>query len=463
MSHSVLLVDDEKAFRSIAAAALREEGYEVTVAATKDEAEQAWTREPPELVVLDRKLPDGDGLDLLARFREDMDERNLDTAFIMVTAYADVEHAVEALKRGADDYLTKPVQLPDLLIKLRKAVERSVLQRRVRAFRRGEPDAIDMLERTRSPRMKRVLEMARRVAESPNTSVLIRGESGAGKDLVARYIHALTPARSEAAFVELNCAALTEQLAESELFGHERGAFTDAKQAKRGLLELAHEGTLFLDEVGDLGPGIQAKLLRVLETMRFRRLGGTRDHTVDVRFVSATNRDLESAVEHGELRLDLYHRLNVFHIELPALRERPEDILPLAEGFMQSTAGRLGRPLRRISEEAARALVEYPFPGNVRELKNVIERAVILETKEALTPEALVLRPVFERHAESPATPPFFAVHLNEQGAPPTLREVERAYLSRVLEHTGRNKTRTAKLLGLTFPTVSKKMGEFGL
>lgn len=463
MGHSVLLVDDEKAFRSIAAAALREEGYEVSVAATGEEAERLWQRDPADLVILDRKLPDGDGLDLLARFRADVMERNLDAAFIMVTAYADVDHAVEALKRGADDYLSKPVQLPDLLIKLRKAVERSVLQRRVRALRRGEPDAVSMLELTRSPRMKRVLEMARRVAASPNTSVLIHGESGSGKDLVARYIHALTPTRSEAAFVELNCAALTEQLAESELFGHERGAFTDAKQAKRGLLELAHEGTLFLDEMGDLGPGIQAKLLRVIETMRFRRLGGTRDHTVDVRIVSATNRDLARAVEEGAFRLDLYHRLNVFQVELPPLRDRSEDILPLAEEFMHSTARRLGRHLERISDEAGRALADYPFPGNVRELKNLIERAVILETSDVLTPEALVLRPVFERPADAKRGRPFFEVHLDDRGEPPTLRDVERAYLEQVLEHTGRNKTKTAKLLGITFPTVSKKIGDFGL
>jgi two-component system, NtrC family, response regulator AtoC len=459
MTHSVLLIDDERAFRSITASALEGEGYEVHQAATAAEGEATWRRNPADFVIIDRRLPDGDGLRLLERLRSDAEERNIDAAFLMVTAYADVDHAVEALKRGADDYLTKPIQLADIFIKLRKATERRTLQRRVRALRRGEPDVVSMLRATRNPGMQRTLEMAESVATSPSTAVLIHGESGSGKDLLARYIHAHTPSRAESAFVELNCAALSEQLAESELFGHERGAFTDAHTAKRGLLELADEGTLFLDEVGDLGPGIQAKLLRVIETMRFRRVGGTRDHAVDVRIVSATNRDLAQAVEQGGFRLDLYHRLNVFHIEVPPLRERPEDVPVLARGFLEATARRLGRPVRELSPETERALVQYPFPGNIRELKNVIERAVILERGRVLTPDALVLRPVYEGGASRGGSS-FFTAELESDGSPPPLRDVERAYVERVLAHAGNNKTRAAKLLGVTFPTVAKKLGD---
>jgi two-component system, NtrC family, response regulator AtoC len=458
MTHSVLLIDDERAFRSITAAALEGEGYEVHAAATAAEGEALWRRSPADFVIVDRRLPDGDGLALLETLRSDARDRNIDATFLMVTAYADVENAVEALKRGADDYLTKPVQLADIFIKLRKAIERTTLERRVRAFRRGEPDAVAMLRSTRNAKMRRVLEMAERVAESPTTAVLLQGESGTGKDLLARYIHAHTRARCEAALVELNCAALTEQLAESELFGHERGAFTDAKSAKQGLLELADEGTLFLDEVGDLGPGIQAKVLRVIETMRFRRVGGTRDRTVDVRIVSATHRDLAAAVEGGQFRLDLYHRLNVFHIAVPPLRERPEDVPVLARQFLHTTARRLGRPVRELSAEAEAALQQYAFPGNIRELKNVIERAVILERDEVLTPDSLVLRPVYGR-PEGRAEAAFFEVALRD-GEPPPLREVEHEYVERVLEHAGRNKTRASKILGITFPTLSKKLGD---
>ena len=459
MTVSVLLIDDEKSFRVLTGNALQREGYEVRVAGTGKEARTLWHAAPSDLVVVDRNLPDGDGIDLLSELRRDAEERNLDAGFLMVTAYAEVDHAVEALKRGADDYVTKPVQLPDLLVKLRKAIERRSLERRVRALRRNEPDVCAILRRTRSAAMARVLEMAERVAESTDTPVLIHGESGSGKDMVARFIHALTPGRSEAAFVELNCAALTEQLAESELFGHERGAFTDAKSAKRGLLELADEGTLFLDEVGDLGIGIQAKLLRVLETLRFRRVGGTQDRHVDVRLLSATNRDLGRAVDEGAFRLDLYHRLDVFHIEVPALRERPEDILELASQFVADTARRLRRPIREISPEAQRALRAYSFPGNVRELRNVIERAVILERDDVLTTDALVLGSA----TPSKGSDAFFAVSLDDAGEPPTLKDLERAYVEQILHFTDWNKTQAARILGVTFPTISKKINDYGL
>lgn len=461
MTPSVLLVDDEKSFRLILESALASEGYSVRTAADVRTGRAAWRQAAADLVILDRNLPDGDGVALLEELRADASERNLDTTFLVVTAYADVDNAVLALKRGADDYVTKPVQLPDLLVKLRKGLERRALERQVQALRRGAPDVATILQRSRSPKMQRVLEMAARVAESPDTPVLVQGESGSGKDLVARFIHERTPQRAQSAFVELNCAAISEQLAESELFGHERGAFTDAKVAKRGLLELADGGTIFLDEVADLGPSVQGKLLRVIETMRFRRVGGTQDRGVNVRVVSATHHDLSAAVERKLFRLDLYHRLDVFHLMVPPLRERREDVIEIATQFMRETARRLGRPVDSISREASEALLAYDFPGNVRELRNVIERAVILETSRELTSRAVVLgRPLSTTEATEPG---FMQVQLGPDGEPPSLRDVEREFVAKVLEHTGWNKTRAARLLGITFPTIQKKIQDYGI
>lgn len=458
VSPSVLIVDDEKSFRVVLQAALVNEGYDVRAAASASEARAEWRRSPPDLIILDRNLPDADGVELLQEIRQDAEERNVDVVVLVVTAYADVENAVMALKRGADDYVTKPAQLSDLVVKLEKALERRRLQRRVRALRHKEEDVVTLLRASKSPPMHRVLDMAEKVAASPDTPVLLQGESGAGKDMVARFIHALTPGRSESALVELNCAAIAEDLAESELFGHERGAFTDAKTAKRGVLELSHESTLFLDEIGDLGAKVQAKLLRVLETMRFRRVGGTRDLHVDVRILSATNRDLARDVEAGRFRLDLFHRLDVFHLTVPALRERSEDIVPLAEHFMWRIARRLGKPLDGLASDAQESLRAYAFPGNVRELRNLIERAVILESGPALSARSLVLGP-----ASRGAVSAFFSIEPDADGAPPTLREVEREYLARVLDYAQGNKTRAARVLGITFPTINKKIADYGI
>ncbi len=461
MTPSVLLIDDEKSFRLILESALEREGYAVRTAPDIKRARELWTEQGTDLVIVDRNLPDGDGVDLLSEMKQDAALRNLDTTFLVVTAYADIDNAVLALKRGADDYVTKPVQLPDLLVKLRKGLERRALERRVQALRRGEPDVAAILRRTRNPKMQRALEMAERVAESPDTPVLIQGESGSGKDMVARFIHALTPGRADYAMVELNCAAISEQLAESELFGHERGAFTDAKAAKRGLLELADGGTVFLDEIADLGLGVQGKLLRVFETLRFRRVGGTQDREVNVRVLSATHRDLEAAVAERAFRLDLFHRLDVFHLIVPPLRERPEDILDLTEHFMMATARRLGRPIDGIAPEAARALQAYPFPGNVRELRNVVERGVILETGRELTLRSIILGRGMPPVGDD--TVPLLRILPRDDGEFPTLREVERDYVVRVLEHTSWNKTKAAKILGITFPTIQKKVQDYGL
>lgn len=457
MKASVLLIDDEKSFRVIVEAALREEGYDVRTAANATLGMESWRKSPTDLVILDRNLPDADGVDVLAKLVEESNERGTESVFLMVTAYAEVDNAVDALRRGADDYITKPVQLPDLVIKLQKALERRRLERRVRALRSREADVVPLLEQSKSPAMQKVLDMARKVAASRDTSVLLQGETGSGKDMLARYIHARTERRSEAALIELNCAAIADSLAESELFGHERGAFTDAKAAKAGLLELADEGTLFLDEIGDLGSAIQAKLLRVLETMRFRRVGGTRDLHVDVRFISATNRDLALDVEEGRFRLDLFHRIDVFHIVVPPLRERPEDIVALSEFFMRATASRLGRKMDGIDGAAIDALRSYPFPGNVRELRNVIERALILESGTTLTASSLVLNTARSAPSTNDA---FFTVRLPQGAPPPTLREIDILYTEHILGKADGNKTQAARILGISFPTIAKKVGE---
>jgi two-component system, NtrC family, response regulator AtoC len=301
--------------------------------------------------------------------------------------------------------------------------------------------------------MRQVVALADKVTASPDTTVLIEGESGTGKELVARRIHLRTPGRCEAPFVELNCAAIPEALLESELLGHEQGAFTDAKRPKPGLLEEAEGGTLFLDEIGDMPLATQAKLLKVLETQRFRRLGGTRDLDADVRFVAATHRDLAAAVKSGAFRLDLFHRLDVFRLRIPPLRERPDDVLPLARFFLAQYAARAGKAIEGLSAETERRLLAYPFPGNVRELRNVVERAVILEAGRELSPEAVLLRPVEEAAGRSEAG----------EAPPPTLEDVERAYLVSLLARARGNRSQVARWMGVSYPTVQKKIADYGI
>jgi two-component system response regulator AtoC len=460
MSSTVLIVDDEKSFRVIAEEALLGEGYEVRTAESGTAGARAWREDPADVVILDRNLPDVDGVDLLATLSNEAQERGTDTLFLVATAYADVENAVQALRQGAEDYLTKPIQLSELLVKIRKALEARRLRNRVRALRRDRGAPIDALLTSQSAAMREVLERGHKVSQSPSTSVLLQGESGTGKEVIARLIHDETPARRDEAFVTLNCAAIAEGLLESELFGHERGAFTDAKSGKRGLLELAAGGTLFLDEIGELGLAMQTKLLRALETTAFRRVGGTRDLSVDVRIIAATNRNLEQEVAAGRFRLDLFHRLDVFHLTVPPLRQRREDIPQLAHWLLERIAHRLARVPPSLSPEAERVLVAYDYPGNVRELRNVLERALILESGPQITPASLVLGRIVR--APLGDAPAFFTAQLQE-GRPPTLAEMEKLYVERLLEHAGGNRTQVARLLDVSYPTVAKKIADYGI
>ncbi|HXN55738.1 MAG TPA: sigma-54 dependent transcriptional regulator [Myxococcales bacterium] len=465
MSFSVLIVDDEKSFRVIAEAALAREGYAVRTADCAAAGARAWRQDPADVVLLDRNLPDADGVELLATLSHEAQERGVDTIFLVCTAYADVENAVQALRQGADDYLTKPIQLSEMVVKIRKALEARRLRNRVRALRHEGPSPMDALLASASPAMREAVDRARKVAKSPSTSVLLQGESGTGKEVVARLIHEETPGRKDEALVALNCAAIAEGLLESELFGHERGAFTDAKAGKPGLLELAAGGTLFLDEIGELPPSLQTKLLRALETTTFRRVGGTRDLVADVRIIAATNRNLEEEVAAGRFRLDLFHRLDVFRLTLPPLRERREDIPALSRWLLDRIAQRLVRPSPQLSPEALQVLQRYDYPGNVRELRNVLERALILESGPQITPASLVLGKLARAPAEAGASAEaaFFSVGLREDGRPPTLSQLERLYVEKLLAHAEGNRAQVARLLDVSYPTVAKKIADYGI
>ena len=461
MGSSVLVIDDERSFRVVAEAALGREGYSVRTADSGAAGARAWRDEPADVVLLDRNLPDVDGVELLATLSAEARERGADTLFLVATAYADVENAVEALRRGAEDYLTKPIQLSELVVKIRKALEARRLRNRVRAFQRQTQHPLKALLSTQSAGMREVLDLARKVAQSTSTSVLLQGESGTGKEVLAHLIHDETPGRREEPMVALNCTAIAEGLLESELFGHERGAFTDAKVAKPGLLELAMGGTLFLDEIGEMGASLQTKLLRALETTTFRRVGGTRDLATDVRIIAATNRNLEADVAAGRFRLDLFHRLDVFHLTLPPLRERREDIPSLARWILENIAQRLGRVPPTLSPAAESVLVGYDYPGNIRELRNVVERALILESGPEITPASLVLGK--RTRPSSPEAPSFFVAPLGEGGRPLSLSELEKLYIERLLALTHGNRAEVARLLKVSYPTVTKKIADYGI
>ncbi len=463
MKPTVLVIDDEKTFRIVAEEALSAEGFVVATASSGQAGLLAWQRDPCDLVILDRHLPDTDGIAVLEVMTREARERSLDTLVVIATAYADVASAVQALKLGAFDYLSKPLQLPEFVVTVRKAIEAQRLRAQVRQLAGRAQAAMGDFIAGASAAMRKVIDMVDKVAEAPDTTVLIQGESGTGKELIADLIARRTVGRKDGPFVEINCASVPESLLESELFGHERGAFTDAKTQKRGLFEEADGGTLLLDEVGEMPVAIQAKLLKVLEEMTFRRLGGTRDLSINVRVVAATNKELADEVEKGAFRLDLYHRLDVFHIRVPPLRERPEDILPLATHFLARFATRMRKPAVRFAPETERLLLAYDYPGNVRELRNVIERAVILSTREVIGDDCIILSGP-SRTGVATATPPsFFSIDADAAGKPPDLEALERAYIARLLAFAGGNRTAVARLLGVSYPTIAKKIADYGL
>ncbi|HVZ74799.1 MAG TPA: sigma-54 dependent transcriptional regulator [Polyangia bacterium] len=466
MKPTVLVVDDEKTFRIVAEEALSSEGFAVTTAASGHAGLAAWQREPADLVILDRHLPDTDGIAILEAIVKEAAERGVDTLVVIATAYADVASAVQSVKLGAFDYLSKPLQLPELVVTVRKALEAKRLRAQVRQLTgqlagRAAASLGEFIVGA-SPAMRAVVDMVDKVAEATETTVLVQGESGTGKEHIADLIHRRTPGRKDGPFVEINCASVPENLLENELFGHERGAFTDAKGSKRGLFEEADGGTLFLDEVGEMPMGTQSKLLKVLEEMTFRRVGGTRDLSVSVRVVAATNKDLAVEVERGGFRLDLYHRLDVFHIRVPPLRDRREDVLPLARAFLARFAARQRKAAAAFAPETEKVLLGYDYPGNVRELRNLVERAVILSTGAVIDPSCIVISGPARPGAAAGEGRAFFSAELRD-GRPPSLEQLERDYIARLLELAGGNKTQVARMLGVSYPTVAKKITDYGL
>jgi DNA-binding NtrC family response regulator len=447
MAHAtVLIVDDEELVRWSLRERLARDGHAVIEADTAAGAlAQAGSSD---LVLLDYRLPDGDGLSVLRGIKE----QQPDVPVILMTAFSTVENAVDAMKLGAYHYVNKPFNLDDVSLVVGQALETSRLRREVRAFRASQSrefsfDAIV----GRAPSMHAVRALLARVASSPASTVLLTGETGTGKDLAARAIHYHSD-RAARPFVNITCSALPEQLLESELFGHERGAFTDARQQKRGLFETADGGTVFLDEIGEMTPGLQAKLLRFLEDRTFKRVGGLADIRVDVRVIAATNRNLEDEVRAGRFREDLFYRLQVMPVTLPPLRARPGDVALLAECYIERYNREFRKRVRGLSPEALRQLEHYGWPGNVRELRNAIERAMLLTDDSVLGAEHFG---TLSRGLQA------VAFQLPPDGV--NLDEVERQLLTQALERTGGNRTRAGALLGINRDQVRYRIEKFGL
>jgi len=447
----VLVIDDERLVRWSLEQKLSREGYDVQSAPTGEEGLNLLREDGHELVLLDLRLPGMDGVQTL----QEIKKLEREIAVVMLTADTGISRAVECVRLGAHNYLCKPFDFDEVRIALEKACEDLKLRREVSRLRRRQQREFGVENLVGpSAAMRAMRELIGKIAASDATTVLIEGENGTGKELAARAIH-FGSARAEQPFLDLNCSAVPETLFESELFGHERGAFTDAKAMKKGLFEMADGGTLLLDEIGDLKPTMQVKLLRVLETRKFRRVGGTQDITVDIRVIALTNKDLVAAVQRGEFRQDLYYRLKVIAVKMPPLRERAEDIAPLAEHFLEHFAEEFKKPQKKLSPEAQQAFQRYSWPGNARELRNAIERLVILEADPVVSVDHLPL----EIRAGVPITGPS-VVTLPPVGI--ALETVERDLVRQAMERTGGNQTRAAELLGIERDALRRRLIKFG-
>lgn len=449
MPISTLIIEDESNLAQAIARFLSRRGFDPAIAASVEEGWKLFQEVAPHITVVDQKLPDGNGLNLLQRIRQS----DPDAVVLLITAYGNVTDAVEAMKHGAFDYIQKPLDMEQLLALLTRAAERIRLRQEVTYYR--ERDTSQFLGN--SPPIRKVIEEIEKLVETAERdlpTVLLTGETGTGKGMIARLLHRKS-ARSEGPFLEINCTALPASLVESELFGFDRGAFTDARQPKPGLFEAAEGGTLFLDEIGDFPLQLQGKLLKVLENKTVRRLGSLRDRPVDVWIIAATNRDLEALVSQNQFRADLHFRLKIVTLHLPPLRERKEDILLLAEHFLAMNARRYRRPLVGFSPEAKETLLSYRWPGNVRELAHVVEQAVLLTRGERISKEDLRIDGGSLRedvHRVNPGKDGeewkklldrFLEAHW-------TLPDLEKALIERALVRTGGNCSRAARLLGIT-------------
>ena len=443
----ILVVDDDPDIRELLSDRLQIMGLDAVCAGNGEEALVILRQEAPPLTLLDLQLPRVDGMEVLHTIRRE----GIETTVIVITAWGTPERAVEAMRAGAYDFIPKPLDPAHLEVVISKALERDSLREENRLLH-GELDSLDRPLIGESPVIQDLVRTAQQAADS-NATILLRGESGTGKEILARAIHRWSPRRNRR-LVTVNCVALSEELLESELFGHEKGAFTGAHQKKQGKAELADGGTLFLDEIGDIRPGLQAKLLRLIQEQEFERVGGTRPIRVDVRFVAATNTDLERAMKEGRFRQDLYYRLNVVTLVLPPLRERKEDVEPLAWHFVEKHSTELKRSTKAISPAALAILTQYEWPGNVRELENAIERAVVLSTGAEIGPKDLPLL----RGEPSDETPEESAGTYHE-----AVQQFKREFLRSALAQASGNQTRAAEALGLQRTYLSRLLKDLGV
>jgi len=458
MAYGILVIDDEALTLRTISRALRDEGFDVFVAMSGEEGLQVLAEERPELALLDVVLPGIDGIEVLRQIKQ----RSPNTIVVMMSAYRMVDRAVEAMKLGAYDYLIKPFHLADMANTIHRASEMLSLRVRLRQSVESAKGRYDFGRIvTANPQMADMLEVSRKAAEMDRTTILIQGESGTGKGVLARAIHYNSP-RADKELMEINCASLPETLLESEMFGYEPGAFTDARRRKEGLIERAHGGTLFLDEIGNMSANVQAKLLRVLEEGTFMRLGGTKPIKVDVRIIAATNANLKEDIANQKFREDLYYRLNVVPLYIPPLRERRQDIVPLALNMVERYNKELKKNFTGFTPAAAEIMTTYPWPGNIRELRNVIERTMILAPEGDV--DGIYL-PEEIRDYEPPAEPPAESDDASWHWDPSptgqqfvTLRELEDRYIHEVLAATGNNKTAAARILGIHSTSLMRRL-----
>ncbi|MFC1549591.1 sigma-54-dependent transcriptional regulator [Nitrospirota bacterium] len=450
----ILIIDDEKLLRWSLEQNLTKEGYSVMTAEKGLEGLNMFKEDMPDLTLLDIHLPDVSGITVL----EGIKEINPGALVLMITAFGDIQTAVKTIKLGAYDFLEKPFNMEKLKIVVAKALETASLRKEVSQFRENLSSKYGFSSIIgESESMNKVFEVITKIARSDATTIFVNGESGTGKDMIAKVIH-YQSARADKPFMEINCTALPDTLVESELFGHEKGAFTDAKAMKMGLFEMADRGTVFLDEIGDMQPSTQAKLLKVIENKSFKRIGGTKDIEVDVRIIAATNKDMAAEVRNGGFREDLYYRLKVIPITLPPLRERKTDIIHLSRFFIDSFNVEFKKNVKGLDKETEKFFIEYHWPGNVRELKNVIERAMILESADYILSEHLPIE-LTTREVE-PGTMGDLNMKIPPGGI--DIESVEKELIRQALDSTKGNQTRAARMLKLTRDTLRYRMQKFG-
>jgi DNA-binding NtrC family response regulator len=444
--HKILIVDDDLEMCGMLSDVLKEEGFLVTTTGDSLEASRMLKKEEFDVLVTDLKMKGLKGLDLL----EGVNKVAPMTPVIIITAFGTIESAIKAMKMGAYDYITKPFQMDEIVLTVRKALENRLLKKEVIRLKKEVESRYDFHQLIgKSPSMQKIYDLIERISDS-SSNVLITGESGTGKELVAKAIH-FNGVRKEGSFIAINCAAIPETLLESELFGYKKGAFTDAKSDKKGLIFKANEGTLFLDEITEMPLTLQAKLLRVIEEREIRPLGDTNSYPIDVRIISTSNRDIVSLIQQGRFREDLYYRLKVIDIELPPLCDRKEDIPLLVQHFVNKFGQGLKKNISGVSEEALKIFLNYSWPGNVRELENVVQRAITLSQQEFILPEDLpasIIQKTDEKLVEKALGKNF------------TLDQLEKEYIKRVLIETGGNKSKAAEILGLDRKTLYRKLGD---